>query len=60
MKIKNIYNKKSDSYDNYRNNESGFNEIKNILDNFLINRNNNKFIRCLLWNRSFIKIYESV
>ena len=41
MNIQNIYNKKSNSYDNYRNNKSGFNEIKNILNNFLINRNNN-------------------
>lgn len=41
MNIESIYNNKSNSYDKYRNSKSGFNEIKNILDNFLINRNNN-------------------
>jgi len=41
MNIENIYDKKSISYDKFRNSKSGFNEIKNILDNFLINRNNN-------------------
>lgn len=42
MDIANIYDEKSKCYDNYRNTECAFNEIENILNRFLNNKNNNE------------------